>query len=78
MKKPKRKQLSEPKPKKTKDSLIQIVTNIHVGKTTQVSVAMGPEDYSLLRTISKDTGMSHKDIFLVAFHEWVERNRYKK
>ncbi|MDN8223096.1 hypothetical protein QZK02_13280 [Acinetobacter baumannii] len=76
MKKPKRKQPSEPKPKKTKDSLIQIVTNVHVGKTTQVSVAMGPEDYALLRTISKDTELHHKAILLEAFHDWAKRNGY--
>lgn len=70
--------MKKTKPKQTKHSVIQIVTNVHIGKTTQVSVATEPQDYSLLRTISKDTGMSHKDIFLLAFHEWVERNRYKK
>lgn len=78
MKKPKLKQLSEPKARKTKDSLIQIVTNVHVGKTTQVSVAMGPEDYSLLRTIAKDTDMYHKDILLGTFHDWAKRNGYLK
>lgn len=74
MKKPKFKQQLESK--KAKDSLIQIVTNVHVGKTTQVSVAMGPEDYALLRTISKDTELHHKAILLKAFHDWAKRNGY--
>jgi len=68
--------MKKTKSKQTKHSVIQIVTNVHVGKTTQVSVAMELDDYSLLRTISKDTGMSHKDILLKAFHDWAKRNDY--